>query len=141
MQLEEMFKKLDVSERSFTLSGWEAINYLDYVARTKVEQILCGEEDASGATEMLEDIIEMKHEIEKHDYECVKFVECEMSASHICILPMIEEQELKEAIEDLAEWVINNYCTSTPPPPPPLIFGQRKHQDMLDKFVEERRQQ
>ena len=138
MQLEEMFKKLDVSERSFTLSGWEAINYLDYVARTKVEQILCGEEDASGTTEMLEDIIEMKHEIEKHDYECVKFVECDMSASHICILPMIEEQELKEAIEDLTEWVLNN-CDACAPPP--LIFGRKKHQDMLDKFVEERKQQ
>ena len=138
MQLEEMFKKLDVSERSFTLSGWEATNYLNYVARTKVEQILCGEEDTSGATEMLEDITEMKREIEKNDYECVKFVECEMSASGICILPMIEEQELKEAIEDLADWVLNN-CDSCAPPP--LVFTQKKHQDMLDKFVEERKKQ
>lgn len=136
--MEERFKDLDIDFGSFTLDEINALNYLDFVARTHVEQALAGNEDYTGIEALIEDIIEMKNDIIEHGYEFVKFVKCDMSASHICIRPMIEEQELKEAIEDLTEWVLNN-CDACAPPP--LIFGRKKHQDMLDKFVKERRQQ
>lgn len=134
--MEEKFKDLDVAFGSFTLNQVEALNYLDYVARQHLEQILIGEEDNEGTTEYIEDIMEMKRDIVKHDYEFVKFVSSSMSASQLDIIPMIEEQELKEAIEDLTEWVLNNCNTDDMP----LIFMRKKHQAMLEQFVKERLQ-
>lgn len=135
--MEEKFKGLDVAFGSFTLDQVNALNYLDYVARQHLEQILIGEEDNEGTTEYVEDIMEMKRDITKHDYEFVKFVSSPMSASQIDIIPMIEEQELKEAIEDLTEWVLNNCNTDDMP----LIFMKKKHQAMLEQFIKERTQQ
>lgn len=132
--MEKEFEQLNI-ENSFTLDEVKALNYLDYVARTHVEQMLAGEEDYKGVEALIEDVIEMKKEIIKHDYEFVKFVECDMSASHICIVPMIEEQKLKEAIEDLTEWILNNCDTSETIP---LIFSSNSNQAMLEKFVKER---
>ncbi len=135
--MEERFKDLDVSYRSFVLDQTNALNYLDYVARQHLEQVLNGEEDYEGMTEMLEDITEMKKDITKHDYEFIKFVECPMSASQLNILPVVEEQELLEAIEDLTEWVLQN-CNIDEGVP--LIFGRKRHQAILEQFVKERTQ-
>lgn len=135
--MEEKFKDLDVAFGSFTLDQVKALNYLDYVARQHLEQILNGEEDNEGTTEYVEDIMEMKRDITKHDYEFVKFVSSPMCASQIDIIPMIEEQELKEAIEDLTEWVLNNCNTDDMP----LIFMRKEHQAMLEQFIKERTQQ
>ena len=132
--MEKEFEQLSI-ENSFTLSQVKALNYLDYVARQHVEQVLAGEEDYMGMTELLEDITEMKRDIATHDYEFVKFVQCDMSASKICIIPMIEAQELKEAIEDLTEWVLNNCDTSETIP---LIFSRNSNQAMLEKLIKER---
>lgn len=131
------FEQLDI-ENSFVLSQVKALDYLDYVARQHVEQVLAGEEDYTGIEALLEDITEMKRDIATHGYEFVKFVQCDMSASKICIMPMIEEQELKEAIEDLTEWVLNNCDTSETIP---LIFSRNSNQAMLEKFIKERSQQ
>lgn len=133
--MDKKFDELDVDFGSFTLDKVNALNYLDYVARTHVEQVLAGEEDCMGMTELLEDITEMKRDIATHDYEFVKFVQCDMSASKMCIIPMIEAQELKEAIEDLTEWVLNNCDTSETIP---LIFSRNSNQAMLEKFIKER---
>ena len=135
--MEDKFKDLDVAFGSFTLNQVEALNYLDYVARQHLEQILIGEEDNEGTTEYVEDIMEMKRDITKHDHEFVKFVSSPMSASQLDIIPMIEEQELKEAIEDLTEWVLNNCNTDDMP----LIFMNKKQQAMLERFIKERTQE
>lgn len=131
--MEDKFKSFDVELGSFTLDEVNALNYLDYVARTHVEQVLAGEEDYTGIEALIEDIIEMKNDIAIHDYEFVKFVEDDMSASHICILPMIEEQKLKEAIEDVAEWA-NNNCNAEDMP---LIFKSKKDQALFEKYLKE----
>lgn len=130
--MEKEFEQLSI-ENSFTLDEVKALNYLDYVARTHVEQMLAGEEDYKGVEALIEDIIEMKKEIIEHNYEFVKFVECDMSASKICIIPMIEEQELKEAIEDVAEWANNKYNAEDMP----LIFKAKKDQALFEKYVKE----
>ena len=135
--MEEKFKDLDVAFGSFTLDQVNALNYLDYVARQHLEQILNGEEDNEGTTEYVEDIMEMKRDITKHDHEFVKFVESPMSASQIDIIPMIEGQELLEAIEDLTEWVLQNCNTEDGVP---LIFSSKRHQAILEQFVKERTQ-
>ena len=135
--MENKFEQLDI-ENSFVLNQVEALNYLDYVARQHVEQVLACEEDYTGMTELLEDIMEMKRDIATHGYKFVKFVQCNMSASKICVIPMIEAQELKEAIEDLTEWVLNNCDTSETIP---LIFGRNSSQAMLEKFIKERTEQ
>ena len=131
--MEERFKDLDVSYGSFVLDEVNALNYLDYVARQHLEQVLNNEEDYEGMTEMLEDITEMKKDIIEHGYEFVKFIECPMSASQINILPMIEEQKLKEAIEDVAEWA-NNNCNAEDMP---LIFKAKKDQALFEKYLKE----
>lgn len=66
------------------------------------------------------------------------FVQCDVSASKIDIVPMIEAQELKEAIEDLTEWVLNNCDTSETIP---MIFSRNSNQAMLEKFIKERKEQ
>lgn len=131
--MEAKYKDLDVEFGDFTLDQVNALNYLDYVARTHVEQVLAGEEDYTGIEALIEDIIEMKNEIIEHNYEFVKFVRCDMSASQICIMPMIEEQKLKEAIEDVAEWA-NNNCNADDMP---LIFMAKKDQALFEKYVKE----
>lgn len=131
--MEKRFEDLDVELGSFTLDEVNALNYLDYVARTHVEQVLAGEEDYTGIEALIEDIIEMKNDIAIHDYEFVKFVKDDMSASQICIIPMIEEQKLKEAIEDVAEWA-NNNCNADDMP---LIFKAKKDQALFEKYVKE----
>lgn len=131
--MEEKFKDLDVAFGSFTLNQVEALNYLDYVARQHLEQILIGEEDNEGTTEYIEDIMEMKRDITKHDHEFVKFVSSPMSASQLDIISMIEEQKLKEAIEDVAEWA-NNNCNAEDMP---LIFTAKKDQALFEKYVKE----
>ena len=131
--MEKRFEDLDIEFGSFTLDEVNALNYLDYVARKHVEQMLAGEEDYMGVEALIEDIIEMKNEIIEHGYEFVKFVKNEMSASQICIMPMIEEQKLKEAIEDVAEWA-NNNCNAEDMP---LIFKAKKDQALFEKYVKE----
>lgn len=131
--MEAKYKDLDVEFGDFTLDEVNALNYLDYVARTHVEQVLAGEEDYTGIEALVEDIVEMKNEIIEHGYEFVKFVRCDMSASQICIMPMIEEQKLKEAIEDVAEWA-NNNCNADDMP---LIFMAKKDQALFEKYVKE----
>lgn len=135
--MEEKFKDLDVAFGSFTLDQVKALNYLDYVARQHLEQVLAGEEDHFKIEALIEDIIEMKSDITKHDYEFVKFVASPMSASQLDIIPMIEGQELLEAIEDLTEWVLQN-CNIDEGVP--LIFMNKRHQAMLEQFVKERLQ-
>ena len=133
--MEKRFEELDITTSSFVLSQVEALNYLDYVARQHTEQVLNGEEDHEGMTELLEDICEMKKNILEHNYEYVKFIECKMSASQIDIIPMIEESELRYAIEDMAEWVLDNLDN-----PVPLIFKAKKDQALLERIIKERRQ-
>ena len=133
--MEKRFDDYDL-EVGFVLDQTDALNYLDYVARQHTEQILIGEEDHEGMTEIMDDICTMKKDILEHNYEYVKFVECQMSASQIDIVPMIEERELRYAIEDMAEWVLNNLDN-----PVPLIFKSKKDQSLLERVIKERRQQ
>lgn len=131
--MEEKFKELDVDFGSFTLDEINALNYLDYIARQHVEQVLAGEEDYMGIEALIEDIVEMKNDIIEHGYEFVKFVKCDMSASQMCIVPMIEERKLEEAIEDVAEWA-NNNCNAEDTP---LIFKAKKDQALFEKLLKE----
>lgn len=45
------------------------------------------------------------------------------------------EQRLKNAIEDLAEWVVDNLDDPTP-----LVFKDEEAQELLEKIVKEWRQ-
>lgn len=134
--MEKKFAELDITTSSFVLNEIEALNYLDYVARQHTEQVLNGEGGTEGMTELLEDICEMKKDIIEHDYEYIKFVECPASASHINIEPMIEESELRYAVEDLAEWVLQNTDGMIP-----LIYKNKRHQSLLEKYVKEMREE
>lgn len=135
--MEKEFEQLNI-EDGFVLHPTKAMRYLDYVAQQYVDQVLADEEDYTGMTSLFGDIVEMKRDIAIHDYEFVKFVQCDVSASKIDIVPMIEAQELKEAIEDLTEWVLNNCDTSETIP---MIFSRNSNQAMLEKFIKERKEQ
>lgn len=79
-------------ERGFVLNRQEALKYLDEVAHDHTTMVMKGEEDSEGMTEILDDLVCMKKDIEKHDDEYIKFVECPMSASNINIIPMVEKE-------------------------------------------------
>ena len=135
--MEKEFEQLNI-EDGFVLRPIKAMRYLDYIAQQHVDKVLTDKEDCIGMTELFEDIVEMKRDIAIHDYEFVKLVQCDTCASKVDIVPMIEAQELKEAIEDLTEWVLNNCDTSETIP---MIFSRNSSQAMLEKFIKERKEQ
>ena len=83
---------------------------------------------------ILEDLYEMKKEIVDKGYGVVEFIECPASASGINIQPLIPKLRLDIAIEDLAEWVMNNCDLSESVP---LIFKSDREQKQLEKYIKE----
>ena len=132
--MDKNFDELDVAENSFTLPRASAIEYLNYAAHTRTDQILDGEDDGEDVAEFMSDIYAMKKDIIEHDYEYVKFFANGMSASGIEIIPMIEGTELRYAVEDVAEWVMNNLDD-----PVPIIFKSKKNQSLLEHIIKERK--
>lgn len=132
--MEKRFNELDL-QIGFVLDRTESLNYLDYVARQRVEQVLSGESGSEGMTEFMESICEMKKSIVEHNCEFVKFIACQMSSSGIDFTPMIEENVLRYTIGDVAEWVLNNLDD-----PVPLIFESKKEQALLERYVKGRKQ-
>lgn len=130
--METKFEQLEI-ESGFVLSQVEAINYLDWLARTHADQIMQGDEVIENITELFNDLKEMKDDILKHNWEWVKFNDCPASASGIDIRNLIQETELNYAIEDVAEWAMNN-CNLDDMP---LIFKTKKDQALFEKYVKE----
>lgn len=133
MNMEDRFEKLEI-ENGFTLEYYEAIAYLDWCAQEHTKQVMKGEEGAECIEVIIEDLYEMKKEIIDKGYETIEFIECPMSASNINIEPLISERTLDYAIEDLAEWVMNNCDLSESVP---LIFKSDREQKQLEKYIKE----
>lgn len=134
--MEKKFEQLEI-ENGFVLNQVEAINYLDWVARTHADQIMQGDEVVENVTELFDDLKEMRDEILQRNYDWVEFVECPASASGMCIEHLVRETELKYMIEDVTEWVLNNCNTDDIP----LIFKAKRDQALLERYIKERTQE
>ena len=132
--MEKMFEKLEI-ENGFVLEYYDAIAYLEWCAQEHTKQVMNGEEGSGCMEDVLEDLYEMKQEIIDKGYGVVEFIECPMSASNINIEPLIAKKTLDYAIEDLAEWVMNNCDLSESVP---LIFKGNKEQEQLEKYIKEK---
>ena len=86
------YSKLDL-DNGFVLSQKQALEYLKYSAGVVVEQAMNNgyELDYENASEILKDLMCMGWEIVREDYEWVKFMRQDMSASGIVIKEMKEE--------------------------------------------------
>ena len=131
--MEKKFEQLEI-ENGFTLEHYEAIAYLDWCAQEHTKQVMKGEEGAECMEAILEDLFEMKKEIFDNNYETIEFIECPMSASNINIVPLIYKGKLDYAIENVAEWAMNNCDLSESVP---LIFKGNKEQKQLEKYIKE----
>lgn len=80
-------------ERGFVLRYDKAVQFLDSVAIAHAKAVMTGEEDSEGMTELLEDLREMRKEIDMGKSEYVKFVECPMAPSNINYIELIEKGE------------------------------------------------
>lgn len=78
--------------RGFVLRCDEAVDFLHNVAIDHTKEVMNGNEDCEGMTEILDDLYTMSKEIENGTAEYIKFVECPMSASNINIIPMVEKE-------------------------------------------------
>ena len=134
--MEDRFEKLEI-ENGFVLEYYEAIAYLDWCAQEHTKQVMNGEEGSGCMEDTLEDLYEMKQEIIDKGYGVVEFIECPASASGINIQPLIPKLRLDLAIEDLAEWVMNNCDLSESVP---LIFKSNKEQEQLEKYIKEKQE-
>lgn len=132
--MEKIFEKLEI-ENGFTLEYYEAIAYLEWCAQEHTKQVMNGEEGSECIEAILEDLYEMKKEIVDKGYGVVEFNECPASASGISFEPLIPKLRLDCAIEDLAEWVMNNCDLSESVP---LIFKGDKEQKQLEKYIKEK---
>ena len=132
--MEKRFEQLEI-ENGFTLEYYEAIAYLEWCAQEHTKQVMKGEEGSGYIEDVLEDLYEMKQEIVDKGYGVVEFIECPASASGINIIPLIPKLRLDRAIEDLAEWVMNNCDLSESVP---LIFKGDKEQKQLEKYIKEK---
>ena len=132
--MEKIFDQLEI-ENGFVLEYYEAIAYLNWCAQEHTKQVMKGEEGSECMEAILEDLYEMKQEIIDNGYGVVSFNECPASASGISIEPLIPKLRLDRAIEDLAEWVMNNCDLSESVP---LIFKGNKEQEQLEKYIKEK---
>lgn len=132
--MEKRFEKLEI-ENGFALKNYEAIAYLDWCAQEQTKQVMNGEEGAECIEAILEDLYEMKKEIFENNYGTIEFMECPASASNINIEPLIAKKTLDCAIEDLAEWVMNNCDLSESVP---LIFENNNIQKQFEKYIKEK---
>ena len=132
--MEKIFDKLEI-ENGFTLEYYEAIAYLEWCAQEHTKQVMNGAVGSESIEAILEDLYEMKKEIVDKGYGVVSFNECPASASGISIEPLIPKLRLDCAIEDLAEWVVNNCDLSESVP---LIFKGNKEQEQLEKYIKEK---
>ena len=133
MNMETKFEQLEI-ENGFTLEYYEAIAYLDWCAQEHTKQVMNGKEVSERMEAILEDLYEMKKEIIDKGYGVVQFFECPASASNINIEPLIYKWKLDFAIENVAEWVMNNCDLSESVP---LIFKDNKEQKQLEKYIKE----
>ena len=132
--MEKRFEQLEI-ENGFVLEYYEAIASLNWCAQEHTKQVMKGEEGSESIEAILEDLYEMKQEIVDKGYGVVEFIECPASASGISIQPLIPKLRLDLAIEDLAEWVMNNCDLSESVP---LIFKGNKEQEQLEKYIKEK---
>lgn len=132
--MEKIFEKLEI-ENGFALEYYEAVEYLNWCAQEHVKQVMNGAVGSECIEAILEDLYEMKKEITDKNYGVVEFIECPASASGINIQPLIPKLRLDLAIEDLAEWVMNNCDLSESVP---LIFKGDKEQEQLEKYIKEK---
>ena len=132
--MENIFRKLEI-ENGFALEYYDAIEYLNWCAQEHTKQVMNGDGGSECIEAILEDLYEMKQEIIDKGYGVVDFTECPASASGISIKPLIPKLRLDLAIEDLAEWVMNNCDLSDSVP---LIFKGNKEQEQLEKYIKEK---
>ena len=74
------------------LTATQAIDYLEDIAQQHVREIMDGNEDSEGLTELIEDLYTMKKQIQEEGNDWYKISECPMSASQLKITPMIEKE-------------------------------------------------
>ena len=83
---------LDI-EQGFVLGQADALKYLKWAGEQYLDEAIHDYQDTDIIAEQIKDILEMMADINKHDYEWIKFVECPMSASNINTIPMVEKGE------------------------------------------------
>lgn len=134
--MENIFRKLEI-ENGFVLEYYDAVEYLNWCAQEHVKQVMNGANGSENIEAILKDLYEMKQEIIDKGYGVVEFIESPMSASNINIEPLVAKKTLDYAIEDLAEWVMNNCDLSESVP---LIFKSNKEQEQLEKYIKEKQE-
>lgn len=134
--MEKRFEQLEI-ENGFTLEYYEAIAYLDWCAQERTKQVMNGKEGSECMEAILEDLYEMKKDIIDKGYGVVQFFECPASASNINIEPLIYKRKLDYAIENVAEWAMNNCDLSESVP---LIFEDNNIQKQFEKYIKEKQE-
>ena len=134
--MENIFRKLEI-ENGFVLEYYDAVEYLNWCAQEHTKQVMNGANGSENIEAILKDLYEMKQEIIDKGYGVVEFIESPMSASNINIEPLVAKKTLDYAIEDLAEWVMNNCDLSESVP---LIFKSNKEQEQLEKYIKEKQE-
>lgn len=134
--MEKRFEQLEI-ENGFILEYYEAIEYLNWCAQERTKQVMNGEEGSECMEAILEDLYEMKKDIIDKGYGVVQFFECPESASNINIEPLIYKRKLDYALENVAEWAMNNCDLSESVP---LIFEDNNIQKQFEKYIKEKQE-
>ena len=75
----------------FVLNQRQALEYLRECAGEACLLAMAGEMDSEDASEIIADLLLMAREVEKDDWEWVRFFECPMSASGINIKEVVDK--------------------------------------------------
>ena len=81
---------LDITT-GFVLNQRQALEYLKECAGEAWTQAMTGEIDSEDASEIIADLLLMAREVEKDNWEWVRFYECPMSASGINIKEVVDK--------------------------------------------------
>ena len=86
------FDNLDITN-GFVINEQDAIKYIEDSARQHIEEVMQGNEDTEGLTEIIEDLYGMKKWIMNNNYDYYHFIEHPMYACGMCITPMTEAKQ------------------------------------------------
>lgn len=88
--MEQLKDILDITT-GFVLNQRQALEYLKECAGEAWTQGTTGEMDSENAWEIIADLLVMAREVEKDNWEWVRFYECPMSASGINVKEVVDK--------------------------------------------------
>ena len=89
-----MYNNLDITE-GFVLSTDKAIAYLEDIATQHAKEVMEGNEDPEGIEVILEELRDIKKDMERLTYEYWYIIEHPMIASGLHATPMIKKDTLQ----------------------------------------------